>query len=63
MQEVRVKRYCARTNEEFSACDLPDVSKKMPAPVDIIMMLPICILLSSTGFVELYQELFGWGLL
>ena len=61
MQEVRVKRDCARTNEEFSACDLPDVRKKMPAPVDV--MLPICILLSSTGFAELYQELFGWGLL
>ena len=61
MQEVRVKRDCARTNEEFSAGDLPNVRKKMPAPVDV--MLPICILLSSTGFAELYQELFGWGLL
>ena len=57
MQEVRVKRDCARTNEEFSACDLPNVRKKMPAPVDVLVMLPICILLSCTGFAELYQEL------
>ena len=61
MQEVRVKRDCARTNEEFSAGDLPNVRKKMPAPVDV--MLPICILLSSTGYAELHQELLGWGLL
>jgi hypothetical protein len=61
VQEVGVKRDCTRANEELSACGLPDVRKKMPDPVDV--MLAICILLSSTGFAELHQELLGWGLL
>ena len=34
VQEVGVKRDSTRANEEFSGCDLPNVRKKMSAPVD-----------------------------
>jgi hypothetical protein len=61
VQEVGVKRDGTRANEEFCACDLPNVCKKVPAPVDV--MLPVCVLLYSAGFAELHQELLGWGLL